>query len=76
MQRSLCGADNRGVAKDQSSGKHWTAKRAEGTDVKLGRLPIAIAAVVLLGAVAAGLVDVKEVLASEPTPTPISLGML
>ena len=41
--------------------------------MKLGRLPIAIAAVVLLGAVAAGLVDVKEVLASEPTPTPISL---
>ena len=41
--------------------------------MKLGRLPIAIAAVVLLGAVAAGLVDVKEVLASEPTPTPITL---
>ena len=41
--------------------------------MKLGRFPIAIAAVVLLGAVAAGLVDVKEVLASEPTPTPISL---
>ena len=60
------------MAKDQSSRKHWTAKRAEGTDVKLGRLPIAIAAVVLLGAVAAGLVDIKEVLASEPTPTPIS----
>ena len=43
--------------------------------MKLGRLPIAIAAVVLLGAVAAGLVDVKEVLASEPTPTPTTLDL-
>ena len=40
---------------------------------RFGIAQIAIASVVLLGAVAAGLVDVKEVLASEPTPTPITL---